>query len=229
MHELLATVRALRAPDGCPWDRRQTHASLRRHLLEEAAEAVDALTHADDAAMRDELGDVLLQIAFHAVIAAERNAFDYADVESAIVAKMRRRHPHVFGPEAGAGDPTDAELDRQWRAIKRREADERDAARSRDGVPRSLPAAALAGALARAHGWAEDAAGDARVADPSGDAPSSGDALGDALLALAVQAAGAGHDPETLLRDAIARREARSPDAQDAQDAQDAAGEVRAP
>jgi XTP/dITP diphosphohydrolase len=97
MEKLLETMRRLRAPDGCPWDREQTHESLRPYLLEEAAEAVDALATADPKVMADELGDVLLQVAFHAVVAEEAGTFGYVDIEASIVEKLVRRHPHIFG------------------------------------------------------------------------------------------------------------------------------------
>ena len=97
MQELLNIMRKLRAPDGCPWDREQTHESLRPYLLEEAAEAVEAIESGDSAWMADELGDVLLQVAFHAVIGEESGDFRYEDIEGSIVNKLIRRHPHVFG------------------------------------------------------------------------------------------------------------------------------------
>jgi len=135
---LLEIMETLRAPDGCPWDRAQTHESLRRYCLEEAFEVVEAIDHADDAALKSELGDLLLQVVFHAQIGSERNAFDFADVVDAICAKMHRRHPHVFGPQAGqvaGGDPE------SWEAIKQRERANDGAERSLvDGVPRAMPA-----------------------------------------------------------------------------------------
>ncbi|CAN5669655.1 hypothetical protein BH23DEI1_BH23DEI1_24270 [soil metagenome] len=125
MQELLEIMRTLRAPDGCPWDREQTHESLRPYLLEEAAEAVDALASGDPLTMADELGDVLLQVAFHAVIAEEAGTFAYDDVERAIVEKLRRRHPHVFA-DVRVADA--AHVVRNWQAIK---------AEERAGAPRS--------------------------------------------------------------------------------------------
>ena len=118
MQRLLETLRTLRAPDGCPWDREQTHASLRPYLLEEAAEAVDALATGDGKAVTEELGDVLLQIAFHATIAEEAGTFAYEDIEKAIVDKLVRRHPHVFG-DVSVKDS--AEVVANWQAIKAQE------------------------------------------------------------------------------------------------------------
>jgi MazG family protein len=132
----------LRRPDGCPWDREQTHASLRKHLLEEAYEVYDALEAGATPELAGELGDLLLQVVLHAQLAAEAGVFDLADVQAAIATKIVRRHPHVFG-EAEAR--TAADVNRQWERIK---ADEREAdedARPKgalDGISASLPALA---------------------------------------------------------------------------------------
>jgi MazG family protein len=109
----------LRQPDGCPWDREQTHASLRKHLLEEAYEVYDALEAGATPELAGELGDLLLQVVLHAQLAAEAGVFDLADVQAALARKIVRRHPHVFG-EAEARTATD--VTRQWERIK---ADER--------------------------------------------------------------------------------------------------------
>jgi len=199
MERLLTIMRRLRGPGGCPWDQEQTHESLRPHLLEEAAEAVDAITDGDPAIMADELGDVLLQVAFHAVIGEEAGTFDYRDVESAIVDKLVRRHPHVFGD--AVVDDADHVL-RNWQAIK---ADERGGAprTAAERVPRSLPALRRAGELARALGWpADEALAARRLSDLARDP----DDLAEALLQLARAASEAGHDPELLLRDHLQRR-----------------------
>jgi tetrapyrrole methylase family protein/MazG family protein len=138
----------LRAPDGCPWDREQTHESLRRHLLEEAYEVYDALGEgAADRALAGELGDLLLQIVLHAQLAAEEGVFDLTDVYEAIGSKIVRRHPHVFG-EAEARTARD--VNRQWEQIKKAEraaaADEAGTASAPksalDGISRSMPALA---------------------------------------------------------------------------------------
>lgn len=118
MQRLLDTMRTLRGPEGCPWDREQTHLSLRPYLLEEAAEAVDALTDENAHETVNELGDVLLQVAFHSVIAEDAGAWGYADVERAIVEKLRRRHPHVFG---SVSVQNSAEVVQNWQAIKAQE------------------------------------------------------------------------------------------------------------
>jgi tetrapyrrole methylase family protein / MazG family protein len=132
----------LRAPDGCPWDREQTHQSLRGHLLEEAYEVYDALERQPDLALADELGDLLLQVVLHAQLAAEEGVFDLTDVQAAIAAKIVRRHPHVFG-DAEARTATD--VNRQWERIKATErADAAAAAVEGDGVE-STPRSALDG------------------------------------------------------------------------------------
>jgi MazG family protein len=137
----------LRRPDGCPWDREQTHASLRKHLLEEAYEVYDALERGATPELAGELGDLLLQVVLHAQLAAEAGVFDLADVQAAIATKIVRRHPHVFG-EAEARTATD--VNRQWERIK---ADERESAGdggpggaepggALDGISPSMPALA---------------------------------------------------------------------------------------
>jgi tetrapyrrole methylase family protein/MazG family protein len=132
----------LREPDGCPWDREQTHESLRRHLLEEAYEVYDALGEPVSPALAGELGDLLLQVVLHAQLAAEEGAFDLADVQRAIGTKIVRRHPHVFGD---AEARTASDVNRQWEQIKRAEraGDESTVSRSAlDGISRSMPALA---------------------------------------------------------------------------------------
>ncbi len=115
---LVEILAALRAPDGCPWDREQTHASLLRYLLEESVEVVDAVKAGDDANLAEELGDILLQVVFHAQLAAERGAFTIDDVVKSISEKMIRRHPHVFGT---ADAKTAAAVKVQWEVIKAKE------------------------------------------------------------------------------------------------------------
>ena len=116
----------LRQPDGCPWDREQTHQSLRKHLLEETYEVYDALEHGATPGLAEELGDLLLQVVLHAQLAAEEGVFDLADVQAALARKIVRRHPHVFG-DAVARTATD--VNRQWERIK---AGEREAAAGPD-------------------------------------------------------------------------------------------------
>jgi tetrapyrrole methylase family protein/MazG family protein len=119
----------LRRPDGCPWDREQTHASLRKHLLEETYEVYDALEAGATPALAEELGDLLLQVVLHAQLAAEAGVFDLADVQAAIAAKIVRRHPHVFG---AAEARTASDVNRQWERIKA--AERAAAAEAADGA-----------------------------------------------------------------------------------------------
>jgi MazG family protein len=133
----------LRAPDGCPWDREQTHQTLRNHLLEEAYEVYDALEAGATPELAGELGDLWLQIVLHAQLAAEAGVFDLADVQAAIATKIVRRHPHVFG-EAEARTASD--VNRQWERIKAAEREgEGDGATAKgalDGISAALPSLA---------------------------------------------------------------------------------------
>ncbi len=141
LRELLRIMARLRSEDGCPWDREQTHRSLKECLVEEAAELCDAIDAGDDENMAEELGDLLLQIVFHCQIAAEEQRFDFSEVARRICEKLIRRHPHVFAE----GCLEDAgQVLRQWDWIKRAERQGRNLSRLH-GVPRSLPA------LHRAH------------------------------------------------------------------------------
>jgi XTP/dITP diphosphohydrolase len=185
----------------CPWDARQTHESLAPYLIEESYEALDALESGDRAALREELGDVLLQVMFHARVAAERTdgtGFTVDDVADAIVTKLVRRHPHVFGDVtvSGADDVT-----RNWDAIKAAERATGDGpASALAGVPFGQPALALAAQLQRR---AERAGIPPDLAIPGG--PDEGSRLGAELFELVAQAREAGLDPELELR-AAARR-----------------------
>jgi len=139
---IFEVVHTLRAPDGCPWDREQTHESLRQYLLEETYELLEAIDGGDDAKMREELGDLLLQVAMHAEIAAEEGRFDAAQISEAAAAKMVKRHPHVFGDRSVADAD---EVLRNWEHQKIREAREAGSEDSVvDRVPSTLPALAWA-------------------------------------------------------------------------------------
>ena len=116
--EFVRLIAELRGPDGCPWDRAQDHLTLRRHMIEEAYEAVAAIDAGDDGDLADELGDVLLQVVLHAQIAAEEERFDIDEVVARITEKIRRRHPHIFG-DARADTPD--EVAEKWNSIKREE------------------------------------------------------------------------------------------------------------
>lgn len=124
--EFLEVMRRLRAE--CPWKAEQTHESLKRYLVEETQEVLEAIDSGDDAHLREELGDLLLQVYFHAVVAEERGVFTIDDVARDIIAKMHRRNPHVFGPDAGKEQLTAAQVDEAWQRIK---AEEKRSARTR--------------------------------------------------------------------------------------------------
>lgn len=135
--DFLKIIRDLRSPDGCPWDRAQTHKSIRQNFLEETYEALDAIDHDDLDNMREELGDVLMQVAFHARIEEERGRFDMSDVVDAVTRKLLYRHPHVFeGASASDGEEALA----NWEERKRAEKGFESASDAIEAVPHTLPA-----------------------------------------------------------------------------------------
>ncbi len=136
LEQLLRIMARLRAPDGCPWDREQSHATLRQSVIEEAYEVAAAINSGDDANLREELGDLLLQVVFHAQMASERGDWNFDTVASGIVEKLVRRHPHVFGSE-NASDS--AAVLTRWEEIKRAEKGTTAAASALDGVSDGLP------------------------------------------------------------------------------------------
>jgi XTP/dITP diphosphohydrolase len=195
----------LRSPGGCAWDAEQTHESLTRYLLEEAYEVIEAIETGDLALLREELGDLLLQVLFHARITQELpagTAFGIEDVAGDLVDKLIRRHPHVF---AGAVAASADELNETW---ERHKIAEKGRTSAVDGVPMNQPALALAAKLV-------SRAKRARI-----DVPEAGvDAIGDRLLSVVVDAVEAGVDPEGALRrtarayrEAIVMREATRAD-----------------
>ena len=219
MEALTRVMARLRAPDGCPWDRRQTPESLRRYILDEAYEVCEAVERGDPAALREELGDLLLQVLFQAQIADEEGLFDMAAVEQALHGKLVRRHPHVFG-DVRVRDA--AEVLERWEAMKQRER-EQGGGSLMDGVETSLPALALAEKVQRRAAtvgfeW-PDIAGAGRKAveeaqelrrawseqDPEGTHRE----LGDLLFAIVNVARYMRVDPELALRDAVRRFMAR--------------------
>jgi tetrapyrrole methylase family protein/MazG family protein len=135
---LVDIVERLRAPGGCPWDREQTHQSLKRNLVEEAYEVLEAIDRGDPGLLAEELGDLLVQVAFHVDIAREAGEFRLSDVLTGINRKLVRRHPHVFG---GASVADAREVERNWERIKEQERQEKGEVRSPvDGIPKDLPA-----------------------------------------------------------------------------------------
>ncbi len=144
--ELLETARFLLGPNGCPWDREQTHLSLRKYLLEECAECLDAIDSEDPAELREELGDVLLQVLLHGLIAEKAHRFSLQDVFSELNEKLIRRHPHVF-EEKTEHDAENA-LSR-WEAIKAKEKSKQDRHSALDGIPHSLSGLSKAAQLGK--------------------------------------------------------------------------------
>ncbi len=140
--KLVALMAALRAPDGCPWDRKQTHESLKPYLLEETYEVLETIDAGHERKLREELGDVLLQVLFHSQIATEAGTFTIDDVLDQLSAKLIRRHPHVFDAQGGAKPVSNGEqVLTQWEEIKRAERQADGAGASAlDGVPKTLPA-----------------------------------------------------------------------------------------
>jgi XTP/dITP diphosphohydrolase len=137
--QLLDVMAKLRSPEGCPWDREQDHKSIRFHAIEEVYELLDAIESNDDKEMLEELGDLLLQVVFHAQLARERGAFDFEAIAAHIVEKLVRRHPHVFGEsKAKTVDAVWA----QWEQIKKaeKEGTKHERPSALDGIPRRLPA-----------------------------------------------------------------------------------------
>ena len=203
--DLVRVMARLRGPGGCPWDAEQDHRSLARHLLEEAHEVLDAIDANDDERLRDELGDLLLQVVFHAQMAADEGRWDVDDVAEGIVRKLIRRHPHVFGDVTVAGAD---EVLVNWERIK---AEEKGRSDVEDDIPATLPALARASkVLRRAAGWGfewrttdgamaalRDELDELERADDPGNAEVE---IGDVLFATVAVARRLGVDPETALR-----------------------------
>jgi uncharacterized protein YabN with tetrapyrrole methylase and pyrophosphatase domain len=198
--ELLAIMARLRSPTGCPWDREQSHRSLRWHAVEEVYELVDAIESGDDHELEEELGDLLLQVVFHCQLAKERGAFDFEKVARHIADKLIRRHPHVFG-ELKVKDVD--QVWANWEKIKRAEKHGTRHARpsALDGIPKHLPA------LLRAEKLLKKAR---RAKLDTGLNPKrslTARALGRELFVLAAYAQQRGWSAEDLLRAETAKRE----------------------
>ena len=216
MQKLLDTLRRLRAPGGCPWDREQTHQSLRPYLLEEAAEAADAISAGDLSELSGELGDVLLQVAFHSVIAEEDGEFSYQDVENSIVEKLIRRHPHVFGTVTVSGS---GEVVSNWQAIKAQERGGRERSLA-EQIPFALGALAREAQAQKLTGQDPDAAkavASLQIAAARVSPAQAADEqhIGQLLAAAVALARAHGVDPEVALRAHTARTlaQARAPGA----------------
>ena len=210
----MALIARLRAPGGCPWDREQTHRSLKPMTIEEAYEVLEAIDEGDDRHLAGELGDLLLQVVFHAQIGAEESRFTIADVVQAVSDKMVRRHPHVFADQSAS---TAGEVLRNWEALKRAEQKERGedpSASMLDSVSRNLPAVLEAYQMTTkvsrvGFDWPDAAAvldkveeelGETRAALEAGDARAAAEEVGDLLFAAVNLARLAGEDPESALK-----------------------------
>lgn len=207
--DLIRVQARLRAPDGCPWDREQTHRTLARHLLEETHELLEAIDAGDDDAMRDELGDLLLQVTFHAQMAADDGRWDIDDVAEGLVRKLIHRHPHVFG-EVDVADADEVLVN--WEKLKAEETGGRKGVD--EDIPASLPSLARAAKVQRrAAGWGFEwrsvgSAVDAlrEEVDELASTTSPEDAeeeVGDVLFATVALARKLGVDAESALRRTI--------------------------
>lgn len=223
MQSLVETIWRLRQPDGCPWDRKQTHESIGKNMIEEAYEALDCIEAGDEAHLREELGDVLMQVVLHAQIAADAGAFTMADVARDINDKLIRRHPHVFGERSA--DSADEVL-AIWDSVKLAEKGAKDADAAEagerpegllEGVPRSLPALMEAQKVSRkaaSAGFEWETVTDVwdKVAEEraefEAEAPGTADReleFGDLLFALVNVARKEGIDAESALRASTAK------------------------
>lgn len=208
---LVGIMRRLLAADGCPWDREQSYATLRKYVLEEACEVIDAIDSGDRGALREELGDLLLQVIFQAELGRREQAFAIDDVIAGIVDKLVLRHPHVFGDTAVSGS---GEVLRNWEKLK---AQQKQGRGILAGVPRSLPALTKAQRIGEkvarvGFDWADEKGSRAKVREElgeldeaigSGDAAAIEDELGDVLFALVNLARHVNVDAEGALRRTI--------------------------
>lgn len=229
MQQLVEIIWRLRQPDGCPWDRKQTHASIAKSMIEEAYEAVDCIEADDAAHLREELGDVLMQVVLHAQIAADAGAFTMADIAWDINEKLIRRHPHVFGSTASQASSADDVL-AIWDSVKLAEKGAKDEGAVEsgerpegllDGVPRALPALMQAQKVSRKAAavgfeWETTAAVWDKVAEERAEfeaEPAGSEAreleFGDMLFALVNVARREGVDAESALRASTAKFRAR--------------------
>jgi tetrapyrrole methylase family protein/MazG family protein len=207
--DLVKVMARLRGPGGCPWDLEQTHQSLARHLLEEAHETLEAIDAGDPSRLREELGDLLLQVIFHAEMARQEGTFDIDDVAETITAKLIRRHPHVFGD---AQVDSAAQVLVNWERIKGEEREEHEVD---EEIPATLPALARAAKVQRraagsGFDWRSDQGAIAKVREELEELEAATperaeEELGDLLFAVAAVGRRLGVDPETALRKATRR------------------------
>lgn len=193
--DLLEVMSLLRAEDGCPWDREQTHKSIRRELLEETYEVAEAIDNQDNTLLREELGDLLFQVVFHAQIAKEDGVFLFDDVVHDITKKMIIRHPHIFG-EVKVNSVDD--VLNNWDEIKKQTKDQKSLSETMDSVTKTLPALMRAAKLS-----AKAAKKGVSFRPDSLSTPEA--AVGDMLFAAAASAHVMGIDPEKALSDSCDR------------------------
>ena len=196
VNRLLEIVKRLRAPDGCPWDREQTHKSVRGHLVEECAELLEAIDNGDDGGMREELGDVLMHILLHCEIADEQGKFDFYDVAEDLANKLVRRHPHVFG---GRRAESEDDVLGIWREVKAIERKKRVVGGLFDGIPPQLSALRYALDIAKK----ADSETLEKAAKSAAAKNSRGLEIGKKLFACVREAAAEKIEPEGALRDYI--------------------------
>ena len=211
---LIAVMDRLRSPGGCPWDARQTHRSLAEYLIEEAYETVEAIESGDRDDLREELGDLLLQVVFHSRIAEEdpEDPWGIDDVAQGIVDKLVRRHPHVFVTESVDAEAvtTPEQVESRWHELKTQE---KGRASVTEGIPEALPALLRASkVLARSEHLDVPLP---EIANPTAGIESEED-LGDLLLVLVAASRARGWDAEAALRDALRRQTSRIRDAEGA-------------
>ena len=197
INDLLLIMEQLRAPDGCPWDREQTHESIRKDLIEETYEAAEAIDMADPEMLREELGDVLLQVVFHSRLSQESGEFDFGDVVHDICAKLVLRHPHIFS-DVKVKDT--GEVLTNWDNIKQASHGRTLLSEKLEGVSRALPALMRADKLVR-----KAAKENVRLTDATENPNLTHEEAGQRLLFAAAEAALAGIDPERALADACDR------------------------
>lgn len=213
---LVRVIEKLRAPGGCPWDRKQTHETLRRYLIEEAYEVVEAIEQRSSSKLREELGDVMIQILVHSEIARQEGRFDIGDVCKLLREKLIRRHPHVFGNVEVAGVD---EVLHNWEEIKSGEPGYEDRQSILDGVPRSLPALMQAAEVTKraskvGFDWPDISGVLAKLREEMGELESeikagetarAAEEIGDVLFTLVNLSRFLGVDPEEALRHTVAR------------------------
>jgi tetrapyrrole methylase family protein / MazG family protein len=216
LEELIEVMARLRAPNGCPWDTEQTHESLIPYMIEEAYEAVEAIENGDLDELKKELGDVLLQVVFHAQLAKESGRWDIQDVAASNVAKLKHRHPHIFGDVKVSGAD---EVLENWEEIKRKERKDEGKTSMLEGLPNHLPALRKASRVQEkvarvGFDWdhidevkakVEEELGEFREACETGDKAKISDELGDVFFSLVNLARFLDVDPEDSLRGTIGK------------------------